>query len=75
VTAAAVLSLLADLGTKLAPMAIDYVTGRKRDLEAARATAYAAVDEMIADLSSLRAQVEADDAAAIAEAAARDKAT
>lgn len=70
--ASQILSLVFDAGQKLVPIVEDAIKNHKADLEAAKQAAYAAVDDLFAQLGQLRAQVLADDAAAIAEALGHD---
>lgn len=62
-----ILAALGNLSIKLAPIAIDYITGKIRDKEEVKASCIAEVEAFFDDLSGLRGRVNADDIAAIQE--------
>lgn len=65
--ATAIVNLIATLISSLAPVVSGLLAGGLSP-EQAKAEAYSAIDAMLTDLGALRARVQADDAAAIAEA-------
>lgn len=66
-TTVGIVNLIATLISSLAPVVSGLVKGGLSP-EQAKAEAYQAIDALLVDLTALRERVQADDAAAIAEA-------